>query len=98
MEIVCMEKRAFDEICNHISELEARAAALYRPCEDLALKGWLDNQDVCDILRVSKRTLQMYRDKGLIPFSRIKHKFFYKPEDVQQFMDSRHNPSKEQRK
>ena len=50
--------------------------------EDLGLKKWLDNQEVCDILGISKRTLQEYRAKGLLPFGRIKNKLFYKPEDV----------------
>ena len=79
MEIVCIDKKAFDEICNHFSEYEDRVNRLCRPNQDLGLKNWMDNQDVCQILRISKRTLQVYREKGLIPFARIKHKIFYKP-------------------
>ena len=29
----------------------------------MSLKKWLDNQEVCDILGISKRTLQEYRAK-----------------------------------
>ena len=53
-----------------------------RPAEDLGLKNWLDNQEVCDVLRINKKTLQVYRNKGILPFSRIKNKLFYKPEDA----------------
>ena len=35
------------------------------------LKNWLDNQEVCDVLRINKKTLQVYRNKGILPFSRI---------------------------
>ena len=77
MEIVCIDKKAFDEICNHFSEFEDRVNRLCQPNQDLGLKNWMDNQDVCQILRISKRTLQVYREKGLIPFARIKHKIFY---------------------
>lgn len=56
---------------------------------------WMDNQEVCEILRISKRTLQVYREKGLLPFTRIKNKFFYKPEDVQNMLESSYHPQKE---
>ena len=72
MEIVCIDKKAFDEICSHFNEFEDRVNRLCRPNQDLGLKNWMDNQDVCQILRISKRTLQVYREKGLIPFARIK--------------------------
>lgn len=52
------------------------------------LEKWLDNQEVCDILGISKRTLQEYRAKGLLPFGRIKNKLFYKPEDVEKVLQS----------
>lgn len=61
--------------------------------EDVSLKKWLDNQDVCDVLGISKRTLQTYREKGLLPFSRIRHKIFYKPEDVGKLLQSSHYPN-----
>ena len=53
-----------------------------------------DNQEVCGILRISKRTLQVYREKGLLPFTRVKNKFFYKPEDVQNMLESSYHPQK----
>ncbi len=39
------------------------------------------------------RTLQTYREKGLLPFSRIRHKIFYKPEDVGKLLQSSHYPN-----
>lgn len=51
------------------------------------LKRWLDNQEVCAILGISKRTLQNYRDNGTLPYSQISHKMYYKPEDVQRVME-----------
>ena len=42
-------------------------------------------------------TLQVYREKGLIPFARIKHKIFYKPEDIQRFIDSTYHSIKKKR-
>ena len=42
---------------------------------------WLDNQDVCQILNISPRTLQTLRQNGTLAYSQIEHKVYYKPED-----------------
>ena len=34
----------------------------------------LDNQDLCQLLNVSKRTLQRYRDSGELPFQTLYQK------------------------
>ena len=81
MELVCIDKQTFEELRVRFCEFEDRVTRLCRPVEDLGLKNWLDNQEVCDVLRINKKTLQAYRAKGLLPFSRIKNKLFYKPED-----------------
>ncbi len=96
MEMVLIDKKAFDEICSHLLELEEKINRFCSPHTDLALKKWLDNQEVCEIMRISLRTLQVYREKGLIPYSRIKHKIFYKPEDVDRLMQSNYYPLKPQ--
>lgn len=88
MEIICIDKKTFDEFRIRFCELEIRLARLCRSGKDMGLKNWMDNQDVCDVLHISKKTLQVYRDKGLLPFTRIKHKMFYKPEDVQNLLES----------
>ena len=44
---------------------------------------WLHNGDVCRLLNINKRTLQHYRDTGMLPFTQIGHKCYYKREDVE---------------
>jgi len=51
--------------------------------QDKGLKKWLDNQDVCLILNISKRTLQTYRDNGTVAYCQINHKIYYKPDDIE---------------
>jgi hypothetical protein len=46
----------------------------------------LDNQDLCRLLNVSKRTLQRYRDSGELPYQTIYHKTYYRKRDVQAFI------------
>lgn len=49
----------------------------------------LDNQDLCMMLRVSRRTLQRYRQSGILPSFIIKGKNYYKLEDVKKFIAER---------
>jgi hypothetical protein len=56
----------------------------------------LDNQDLCIMLSISKRTLQRYRSLGWLPFKRIDQKTYYLQSDVEKFIKERfekHNKS-----
>ena len=86
MEIVTIEKKTFEEMksrFNHFNEHIQNLCSRYKPPERM---NWLDNADVCEKLNVSKRTLQTYRDRGLLPYSQINHKMYYKLEDVEAFL------------
>jgi hypothetical protein len=47
----------------------------------------LDNQDLCQMLHVSHRTLQRYRTDGLLPFLKRGQKIYYKASDVREFVN-----------
>lgn len=88
MEIVSIERKTFEEMkerfgsfSQHVRELCAR----YRPPEKM---NWMDGADVCEKLGISKRTLQTYRDRGLLPYSQINHKIYYRTEDVEAFVEA----------
>lgn len=86
MEIVTIEKKTFEEMkerFNRFSEHVEQLCSRYRPPEKMS---WLDNADVCEKLNVSKRTLQTYRDGGLLAYSQINHKIYYRLEDVEAFI------------
>lgn len=51
----------------------------------------LDNQDLCQLLNVSKRTLQRYRSSGELPFHTLYQKTFYKESDVHKFIRDNFN-------
>ena len=48
----------------------------------------MDNQDVCMLLHVSKRTLQRYRSDGLLPYRMHRHKTYYRRSDVELFIST----------
>lgn len=50
-----------------------------------------DNQDLCQLLNVSKRTLQRYRSIGELPSHKVYRKTFYKESDVHTFIRENFN-------
>lgn len=87
MEITSIHTGVLDSLIKNLKDLTKEAEIICRN-EDYTLQVWLDNQDVCEILNVSKRTLQSYRDTGRLAYSRIDRKIFYKPEDVDVFINN----------
>ena len=51
---------------------------------------WLTNDEVLKLLKVSKRTLQTYRDRRVIGFSQFGAKIYYKAEDIEQFLSDKY--------
>lgn len=51
-----------------------------------AKNDWLDPQDICKMLKISKRTLDSYREKGLLRFSKIGGKVFYQAKDIEDYL------------
>lgn len=47
---------------------------------------YLTGRDVCERLFVSPRTLQDYRDKGIIPYTQIAGKILYKLSDINRLL------------
>jgi hypothetical protein len=85
MEIVNIEACTFEAMMMRFEALEKKMNSIHRE-QDKGLKKWLDNQDVCLILNISKRTLQTYRDNGTLPYSQVNHKMYYKTDDIEQVM------------
>jgi hypothetical protein len=51
----------------------------------------LDNQDICFMFHICKRTLQRYRTLGWLPFLKIDQKAYYRESDVKKFIEERAN-------
>ena len=47
---------------------------------------YLTGREVCERLFVSPRTLQDYRDKGIIPYTQIAGKILYRLSDINQLL------------
>lgn len=56
---------------------------------------YLSNKQVRDILFISPRCLQDYRDKGRIPFYKLRSKILYAESDVYKMLERNYNKPKE---
>jgi len=85
MQVITIESQAFQEL---LDQLEAIQQKLDKEKSSTPLSDiWMDNQDVCELLHISKRTLQHYRDSGKLPFSQIGAKIYYKASDIDTFLN-----------
>ena len=82
MEILIIQKEAFEEMAAKFSRFSDRVNELLAKQGGKSLNRWMDNQEVCRQLRISPRTLAKLRDRGFIGYSQIGYRFYYKPEDV----------------
>lgn len=74
MEILIIQKEAFEEMAAKFSRFAERVDALLAKQGGKSLNRWMDNQEVCQQLRISPRTLQTLRDNGTLAYSQIGHK------------------------
>ena len=82
IEIVNIEKTAYDKFVGQFEGFVKKMTEMGNRGTNKCLGDWLDNDDVCRILRISKRTLQTLRDNGTLAYSQISHKTYYRQEDV----------------
>ena len=94
MEVITIESDAFAEIVEMLKGLNNKFTKLEFDAKYPLSEKWLDNQEVMQLLNVSKRTLQMYRDESLIAFSQVGNKMYYKTTDVEQFLKNNYNEAK----
>lgn len=83
MEVITIERQAFEQLLQEMQLLTARVEMLSRKCQDKKLSKWISNVDVCELLRISPRTLQELRYKHKISYAQIGRKFYYRPEEVE---------------
>ncbi len=88
METATIELTELQEITETLKSI---AAQLSKKEETV----WLDNQEVCQLLKISKRTLQFYRDTKVISFSQIGHKIYYKKSAIEEMLEKHYIDNKQ---
>jgi len=91
MEVITIEADAFVQIMKKLKSLEEKFVELKNKAESPLTDRWLDNQEIMQLLKISKRTLQYYRDQQLISFTQIGNKIYYNATDVEKFLMKNYN-------
>jgi hypothetical protein len=81
MEAIILTSEQFERIERSINELKEIIIANKR--KNPLSETWLDVQEVCLLLKISKRTLQSYRDNRILPYSQISGKIYFKATDIE---------------
>lgn len=56
------------------------------PLQPSLLEDWIDTFDVMNLLHICRRTLYSLRTEGILPYSRIRHKLYYKRSDIEHLL------------
>jgi predicted site-specific integrase-resolvase len=51
--------------------------------KEVTSEEWLSEEEVCNILNISKPTLEKYRARGIIKFKKLNNKIYFKKKDIQ---------------
>ena len=81
-----IDSDSYEELLHKIEQLGEKLSTIAG--DKTGQKKWLTNKEVCEILSVTAKTLQNYRDKGVIAFSKIGSKIYYKQSDLNALLDA----------
>jgi len=76
-------QKALDEIGKRLQRIDEKLGEARTAKND-----WLDNQEICQLLHISKRTLENYRCRGMLPFSKVGGKVYYRMNDINDFLNA----------
>lgn len=63
----------------------------YRPLLDGV--RYMTDKELSEMLKVSRHTLQQYRNKGILPYTLCRGKVLYKEHDVQELLERNYRPA-----
>ena len=83
MEAIILSVQQYKELLNRLDVLNKKLEENQKSPEDT----FLDNQEFLQLMNISKRTAQTWRDDGIVSFSQIGSKIYYRMSDVQKLLD-----------
>ena len=90
MEVITLQSEAFQSLVNSINEIKSQIS---NHSSQALNNQWLDIPETCKFLKVSTRTLQNYRDRGIIPFSQFQDKIYFKVSDLEAHLNKHYVPA-----
>lgn len=89
MEAVILTKDQYQDILAKIEAINTSISQNHKEPKD----SFLDNQEFLQLMNISKRTAQTWRDEGIVAFSQVGGKIYYRMSDIQVMLDKNHKPA-----
>ena len=83
MDVITIQSEAFQELKSSMDEIKKQLTAKEKEPKD----KWLDNQEVMQMLHISKRLLQSWRDDGKVNFSQVGAKIYYRESEINNLLE-----------
>lgn len=84
MEAIFLSTQEYADLVNRLETLSKKLEEKQKKPE----ATFLDNQEFIQLMHISKRTAQTWRDSGVISYSQIGSKIYYRMSDVQKLLDT----------
>lgn len=94
MEAVILTKEQYQDLVVRMEEIKSALIDKQKEPKDV----FLDNQEFLQLMNISKRTAQTWRDEGIISFSQVGSKIYYRMSDVQKLLDGNYTQAFKKRK
>jgi len=89
MDVVLLSSQQYQDLLKRLDQIQSQISNKQKSPVDT----FIDNQEFIQIMYVSKRTAQSWRDEGIISFSQIGSKIYYRMSDVQALLDKHYKPA-----
>lgn len=83
MEAIVLPKEQFEQLLERVAKIQTTLDEKQKNPEDV----FLDNQEFLQLMNISKRTAQTWRDDGIISFSQVGSKIYYRMSDIQRLLN-----------
>jgi hypothetical protein len=85
MEDLVLTLVELQQVKKSLAEIKTKLDKLFK--KNPLSATWLDADQTCELLRISKRTLQKHRDLRVLSFSKIRGKMYFKASDIEDLLE-----------
>lgn len=96
MEVITIESEAYKDLVTKINTITKFVIEHQNDDNSNPDEMWVDSYEVCTFLKISERTLQRLRSKGVISYSIIGGKSYYTIAEIKRMLNERRIRSNEE--
>ena len=86
MEAIILSKEQYQDLNKRLDEITNRLSS-----KEVNPEQFVDNNDFLQLMKISKRTAQNWRDEGKIAFSQVGGKIYYRYGDIEELLKQHYN-------